>query len=85
MKEMRLRGVCGMDAGNAYLPTFMADYNRRLAVAPRNPSDSHRGGAARRTGAGPDSVRAACAEGDDEPVDQLRGALLPGHCFNDIV
>ena len=43
MKEMRLRGVCGMDAGNAYLPTFMADYNRRLAVAPRNPSDSHRG------------------------------------------
>ena len=42
MKKMRLRGVCGMDAGNAYLPTFMADYNRRFAVAPRNPSDAHR-------------------------------------------
>ena len=42
VKEMRLRGVCGMDAGNAYLPAFMADYNRRFAVAPRNPSDAHR-------------------------------------------
>ena len=37
------------------------------------------GGAARRTRAGPDPVRAACAEGDEEPVDQLRGAQLPGH------
>ena len=42
VKEMRLRGICGMAAGNAYLPTFVADYNRRFGVAPRNPADAHR-------------------------------------------
>lgn len=42
VKEMRLRGICGIEAGNAYLPAFMADYNRRFGVAPRNPSDAHR-------------------------------------------
>ena len=33
VKEMRLRGIDGMEAGNAYLPEFMADFNRRFAVA----------------------------------------------------
>ena len=42
VKEMRLRGIDGMEAGNAYLPEFMADFNRRFAVAPRNPVDAHR-------------------------------------------
>ena len=42
VKEMRLRGIDGPEAGNAYLPAFMADYNRRFAVAPRNPADAHR-------------------------------------------
>ncbi len=42
VKEIRLRGIGGIKAGNAYLPTFMADYNRRFGVAPRNPSDAHR-------------------------------------------
>ena len=42
VKEMRLRGICGMEAGNAYLPAFLADYNRRFGVAPRNPADAHR-------------------------------------------
>ena len=42
VKEMRLLGIDGMAAGNAYLPAFMADFNRRFAVAPRNPSDAHR-------------------------------------------
>ena len=42
VKEMRLRGIGGIEAGNAYLPAFMADYNRRFGVAPRNPSDAHR-------------------------------------------
>ena len=42
VKEMRLRGICGIEAGNAYLPAFMADYNRRFGVAPRNPADAHR-------------------------------------------
>ena len=42
VKEMRLRGICDMEAGNAYLAAFMADFNRRSAVAPRNPADTHR-------------------------------------------
>ena len=42
MKEMRLRGIDGMAAGNAYLPEFMADFNGRFAVAPRDPADAHR-------------------------------------------
>ena len=42
VKEMRLRGIGDMAAGNAYLPEFMADLNRRFTVAPRNPADAHR-------------------------------------------
>ena len=42
VKEMRLRGIDGMAAGNAYLPAFMADFNGRFAVAPRDPADAHR-------------------------------------------
>ena len=42
MKEMRLRGISDMAAGNAYLPEFMADFNRRFAAAPRSPEDAHR-------------------------------------------
>ena len=42
MKEMRLRGIGDIGAGNAYLPEFMADFNRRFAVAPRTPEDAHR-------------------------------------------
>ena len=29
-------------ADNAYLPTFLADYNRRFAKAPGHPQDAHR-------------------------------------------
>ena len=42
VKEMRLRGIGDIGAGNAYLPEFMADFNRRFAVAPRTPEDAHR-------------------------------------------
>ena len=42
VKEMRLRGIDDMVAGNAYLLEFMADFNRRFAVAPRNAEDAHR-------------------------------------------
>lgn len=31
-----------MDAGNAFLPEFMRDYNERFAQPPRNPHDAHR-------------------------------------------
>ena len=42
VKELRLAGLDGMEAGNAYLPAFMADYNRRFAVAPISEEDAHR-------------------------------------------
>lgn len=39
---MRLRGISSMEEGNAYLPEFMEDFNRRFAVAPRSNHDAHR-------------------------------------------
>ena len=41
-KELRLRGISSREAGNAYLPEFMADFNRRFAVPPRSTHDAHR-------------------------------------------
>ena len=32
MKELRLRGIDDFETANAFLPTFMADYNARFAV-----------------------------------------------------
>ena len=31
-----------MEAANAWLPAYMADYDRRFAVAPRKAEDAHR-------------------------------------------
>ena len=42
VKEMRLREISGMDEGNAYLPEFIEDFNRRFAVTPRSELDAHR-------------------------------------------
>lgn len=42
VKELRLAGVSNMEAGNAFLPAFMADYNARFAKAPFNDKDLHR-------------------------------------------
>ena len=42
VKEMRLRGISDIDSANAFLPEFMADYNRRFSVIPANPVDAHR-------------------------------------------
>ncbi len=42
VKELRLRGISDMQAGNAYLPEFRADFNRRFAVIPRSSHDAHR-------------------------------------------
>src|SRR5450432_3950333 len=42
VKELRLRGISNMDDGNAFLPEFMADYNRRFARAPQSAHDAHR-------------------------------------------
>ena len=42
VKELRLTGVSSIEAGNAFLPGFMADYNARFAKAPFNDKDLHR-------------------------------------------
>jgi transposase len=42
VKELRLEGISSMEAANAFLPLFMADYNRRFAVQPRSNDDAHR-------------------------------------------
>jgi transposase len=42
VKELRLRGISDMAAGNAYLPEFRDDFNRRFAVAPRSTHNAHR-------------------------------------------
>lgn len=42
VKEMRLRNISTMAAGNAYAPQFMADFNQRFAKPPRNDFDVHR-------------------------------------------
>jgi transposase len=42
VKEMRLADISGIAAGNAYVPTFIADLNARFAVVPRSAEDAHR-------------------------------------------
>jgi transposase len=42
VKELRLRGISNMEDGNAYLPEFLADFNRRFAVQPRSSHNAHR-------------------------------------------
>lgn len=42
VKELRLAGITGIDAGNAFLPGFLERFNARFAVAPARPDDLHR-------------------------------------------
>jgi hypothetical protein len=42
VKELRLAGISTLEAGNAFLPAFMADFNRRFAKAPSSDKDLHR-------------------------------------------
>jgi hypothetical protein len=42
VKELRLAGISTIAAANAWLPGFMADYNRRFGRAPTNAKDLHR-------------------------------------------
>ena len=41
-KELRLRDISTWEAGNAYLPEFVADFNQRFAVQSRSTHDAHR-------------------------------------------
>ena len=42
VKELRLLGISDIAAGNAYLPEFREDFNRRFAVVPRSSHNAHR-------------------------------------------
>ena len=42
VKELRLLGLAEAAPANAYLPEFMADFNRRFALPPADPADAHR-------------------------------------------
>jgi hypothetical protein len=42
IKQMRLEGISGIEAANAWLPEFMADFNARFAVQPHSSHDAHR-------------------------------------------
>ena len=42
VKELRLRGISTIGAGNELLPGFLADYNARFGKEPANSKDLHR-------------------------------------------
>jgi Helix-turn-helix domain len=42
VKDLRLARISSIEAGNAFLPGFMARFNARFAVAPARPNDLHR-------------------------------------------
>ncbi len=42
VKELRLQSISTPEAGNAYLPEFLADYNQRFGCEPLSPHDAHR-------------------------------------------
>ena len=42
VKELRLNKISTIEEANAFLPTFMEDYNRRFAVVPKKPNNAHR-------------------------------------------
>lgn len=42
VKAMRLQGITGIEAANAWLPTYLQGHNQRFAVLPASPSDFHR-------------------------------------------
>ncbi len=42
VKELRLRNLSTIEAGNKYLLEFCEDFNRRFAVPPRSTHDAHR-------------------------------------------
>ncbi|GAA7769402.1 hypothetical protein HpMS107_51390 [Helicobacter pylori] len=42
VKELRLRKISTMEAANAFMAEFIADYNSRFAKVPRNSHNAHR-------------------------------------------
>jgi hypothetical protein len=42
VKAMRLQNICSMEAANEYLPIFIARWNERFGIKPRNEISAHR-------------------------------------------
>jgi transposase len=42
VKELRLLNISTIEEANAFLPTFIEEYNRRFAVTAQNPTNAHR-------------------------------------------
>jgi hypothetical protein len=42
VKELRLRGISTREAANAYVPCFIADFNRRFGKPPKSDHNAHR-------------------------------------------
>lgn len=42
VKAMRLEKISTIEAGNAFLPAFLAGFNNKFAKAPKNPIDAHK-------------------------------------------
>lgn len=42
VKELRLAGICDMEAGNRFLKTYIPKHNAKFAVEPANSADAHR-------------------------------------------
>jgi transposase len=42
VKELRLAGISGIEAANAFVPTFLEHHNPRFSVQPAHPEDAHR-------------------------------------------
>ncbi|MGE9805767.1 integrase core domain-containing protein, partial [Escherichia coli] len=42
IKEMRLEGINSIEEANAWLESFVSDFNQRFARAPRYPKNLHR-------------------------------------------
>jgi len=42
IKEMRLRKISSIEAAEAFFPQFIASYNAKFAVSPKDPQDAHR-------------------------------------------
>ncbi len=42
VKELRLQDISTIEEGNAYLPKFIKEYNRKFAVIPKSPNNAHR-------------------------------------------
>lgn len=44
IKEMRLQGISSIEAAQGFVPNFIAIWNKRFAVEPRDPANAHRRG-----------------------------------------